>query len=86
MKAHLDPLYPDAVAVVAGLARLVEDLSDLQSDVRTALGHMVSSMEDKSCVRGIMALDAVALQLRWLADDVLRMQSALTGKEKHHAN
>lgn len=88
MSAHHDPIYPDVSAVVAGLNRLVDDLSDVQTDARTAVARIMErgTRTGGGHLSRVVTLDAIALQLRWLADDVLHMQSALTGKETRHAN
>lgn len=80
---HEDPTYKDAVAVVAGLDRLSNDLTELAAEAATVAKDLRRVLSEIPAAR-LEALDAVRLQLSWLAGDAERMRAALARGEEDH--
>lgn len=75
--------YADAPAVLAGLARMREDLADLAAELDPAMQavtHATQSPEDKA--RALRALQTQQAQLVWLAADTGAMLAALAPTEE----
>lgn len=75
--------YEDAVAVIAALDRLAEDLTELIGDVRAVRirlrGDLLLDRVDSG------ALAPTRRQLAWLAEDVARMEACLATEETRRA-
>ncbi|WP_027182091.1 hypothetical protein [Oleidesulfovibrio alaskensis] len=79
---HQNPIYKDAVDVIAGLARLTDDLADLAGQISTTRRMLKLALHQNKL--HMINLDVLSRQLHWLAGDVERMQAALPQEETPH--
>lgn len=73
--------YADAVAVAAGLARLLADLADVHGSCAAALATLRQGIDTGDPALLALAGESLAasrLELEWLSGDVSRMADALS--------
>ncbi|CAK7055866.1 hypothetical protein [Bilophila wadsworthia] len=78
---HESEGYADAVAVAAGLARLLADLTDVRGSCAAALATLRQGIDTGNPALLALAgesLSASRLELEWLSGDVSRMADALS--------